>query len=130
LAEVPGIRLVSLQKHHGLDQLEQWRVQMGIEDLGSEMDNGNDAFVDTAALMKSLDLVVTSDTAMAHLAGALGIETWVALNSSPDWRWGLSGDRCPWYETMRLFRQPFPGAWDSVFSQIAEALAERMGKPK
>ena len=70
LADVEGVRLLSLQKYHGIDQLERYGTLMGIEDLGRELDNDDQAFVDTAAVMKSLDLVITSDTATAHLAGA------------------------------------------------------------
>jgi hypothetical protein len=127
LAAIPGLRLISLQKHHGLEQLRQQHKLMTIEDMGRELDNEGQAFVDTAALMKSLDLVVSSDTAVAHLAGALGVETWVALNSCPDWRWGMHSGQCSWYRSMRLFRQPVPGAWDRVFSQVADALAEKVG---
>ena len=79
LAAVEGVRLISLQKHHGLAQLEDWSGPSDIVDLGIELDNGDQAFVDTAAVMRSLDLIITSDTATAHLAGALGVEAWVAV---------------------------------------------------
>lgn len=78
--------------------------------------------MDQAALMRNLDLVVTSDTAAAHLAGGLGVRTRVALPFSPDWRWLPAADTSPWYPTMRLFRQPELGDWGSVFRRLAEQL--------
>ena len=94
-----------------------------VEQLGAEFDSGGDAFLDSAALMQSLDLVITSDTAIAHLAGALGPPVWVALKYVPDWRWLLDRSESPWYPTMRLFRQPASGDWDGVFAQIETELA-------
>ncbi len=72
--------------------------------------------------MQNLDLVITSDTAPAHLAGALGVATWTALQRVPDWRFLLDREDSPWYPTMRLFRQKIAGDWDGVFEQIAYEL--------
>ena len=82
---------------------------MTVEELGAELNAGRDAFVDTLAVMEGLDLVISSDTAVAHAAGALGRPVWVALRHVPDWRWMLDRDDLPWYPTMRLFRQAAPG---------------------
>jgi hypothetical protein len=79
--------------------------------------------MDTAAVMRNLDLVITSDTAVAHLAGALGVPVWVALGRACDWRWLDEREDCPWYPTMRLFRQERLGDWDGVFAAIAAELA-------
>ena len=76
-------------------------------------------------MLRSVDLVVTSDTAIAHLAGALGVPVWVALNFSPEWRWLRERDDTPWYPTMRLFRQTTFGAWPDVFERIANAVQAR-----
>jgi len=130
LAGIPGVTLVSLQKGPGADQLAGLPSDSGIMDFGAALDEGSDAFVDTAAVMANLDLVVTSDTAAAHLAGALGIETWLALAFAPDWRWGRAGETTPWYPAMRLFRQGAPGDWDGVFAKIARELAARAGKAR
>ena len=79
-------------------------------------------FSDTAALMESLDLVIAIDTAVAHLAGAIGKPVWTLIPFAPDWRWMLNREDSPWYPTMRLFRQPSPGNWQSVIAKIVEEL--------
>jgi tetratricopeptide (TPR) repeat protein len=119
LLDLPGVRLISLQKNHGLEQLHP---DSGIETLG-DFDSGPDAFIDTAAAMMSLDLIIAPDTALAHLAGALGRRTWLALNVLPNWRWLLDRDDSPWYPTVRLFRQPARNDWRSVFAAISQAIA-------
>ena len=80
-------------------------------------------FADTAAVMAHLDLVITVDSAVAHLAGALAVPAWVALSTIVDWRWLLGRDDTPWYPTMRLFRQRRFGDWDEVFTRLARELA-------
>ena len=114
-----------LQKNAGVEQLAGLPDGMKVETLGEEFDNGEGAFLDTAAVMMNLDLVVASDTAIAHLAGTLGRPTWVALRRVPDWRWMLDRPDTPWYPTMRLFRQKVAGDWEGVFSEIAESVAAR-----
>jgi ADP-heptose:LPS heptosyltransferase len=93
-----------------------------VESLGDDFDSGPDAFIDTAAAMSNLDLIITPDTSIAHLAGALGRPTWVALRYVPDWRWLLDRDDSPWYPTMRLFRQGSEGDWKSAISKIEQEL--------
>ena len=79
--------------------------------------------MDTAAIMMHLDLVITSDTAIAHLAGGLGVPVWLATAYAPDWRWMIGREDSPWYPTMRLFRQTQVARWDDVFERMARALA-------
>lgn len=122
LAQVPGVRLISLQKYHGLDQLANLPEGLRIELLGDDFDAGPDAFADTPAVMQCLDLLVTSDTSVAHLGGALGRPIWVALQQIPDWRWEISGEHCRWYPSMRLFRQTQRGDWAGVFARVAQEL--------
>ncbi len=124
LASVPGVRLISLQKDVGPKGVgtEQLSPTMPIENLGEDFDSGPDGFIDTAAVMMNLDLVITSDTAVAHLAGALGRPVWVALRAVPDWRFMLERTDSPWYPTMRLFRQTVRDAWGPVFASMREAL--------
>jgi len=118
LSRVNGVRLINLQKHHGLDQLARLPPEVKIETLGDDFDGGPDAFIDTAAVMETLDLIITSDTSVAHLAGALGRPTWVALRNVPDWRWLLDRSDSPWYPTLRLFRQVEWSCWEPVFAEI------------
>ena len=79
-------------------------------------------FMDTAALAANLDLVITVDSAVAHLAGAIGKPVWLLNRSTSEWRWGLESDRSPWYPSMRIFRQPTGEGWDGVIAQVAEEL--------
>src|SRR5262245_26567420 len=88
------------------------------------LDTDHGPFMDTAAIMKTVDLVITSDTSVAHLAGALAVPVWVALPLVPDWRWLLDRTDSPWYPTMRLFRQKKLGDWTTVFDEIKSALAQ------
>jgi ADP-heptose:LPS heptosyltransferase len=82
--------------------------------------------MDTAAVLMNLDLLVTSDTAVAHLASALGVPVWVVLSTAPDWRWLLEGSTTAWYPTMRLFRQKEAGQWERVFEDVARELREKV----
>ena len=95
-------------------------------DLGDDVDQAAGAFMDTAAIMMNLDLVITSDTAVPHLAGGLGVPVWLALPSAPDWRWLLDRRDSPWYPTMRLFRQRQRGDWQGVFAEIEAALRRQL----
>ena len=115
----PGVRLISLQKGEGEEQLAA--AGFPVETMEG-LDAGPDAFLDTAAVMMTLDLIVTSDTSIAHLAGALGCPVWVALRRVPDWRWMLEREDSPWYPTMRLFRQSQDGDWATVCAAMAAAL--------
>jgi ADP-heptose:LPS heptosyltransferase len=83
------------------------------------MDEDAGAFMDTAAIIRNVDLVITSDTSIPHLAGALGAPVWLLLSAVPDWRWFLEGDNSPWYPTMRIFRSHQRGCWKNVFSDVA-----------
>jgi hypothetical protein len=122
IAQIPGVQLVSLQKMHGLDQLENVKDQFNIVDLSNELDVHAAPFLDTAAVMKNLDLVITSDSAVAHLAGAMGVPVWVATSFAAEWRWLTDREDSPWYPSMRLFRQPAIRDWQSVFRRMAKEL--------
>ncbi len=129
LARLPDVSLISLQKGPGRQQFTGLPADVSLTDLGPQLDEDGGAFTDTAAVLQSLDLVITSDTALAHVAGATGRPVWLALPHMPDWRWMRGRDDSPWYPTMRLFRQPTPGDWDGVFAAIATALAREEPRP-
>jgi hypothetical protein len=129
LAKIPGVRLISLQKGFGSEQLETLDFAGDIEPLAQRLDVAGGAFMDTAAVLKTIDLLVTPDTALAHLAGALGAPVWLALSAIPDWRWQLEGEETPWYPTMRLFRQQREGDWDEVFQRVAAELRKLVTPP-
>ncbi|MCY2989818.1 MAG: tetratricopeptide repeat protein [Planctomycetota bacterium] len=126
LARLPGVQLISLQKGAGRDELSAVRDQFPVVDLGDEVDEAHGAFTDTAAIMLNLDLVITSDTAVPHLAGALGVPVWVALPFAACWRWLLQREDSPWYPTMRLFRQTEFGNWSQVFSRLLSAVRQQL----
>ena len=126
LAAVPGVTLVSLQKGFGSEQIAELHGRFKVVDFGERLDESG-AFLDTAAIIKNLDLVIASDTATPHLAGALGVPVWLATPFAPDWRWLAERDDSPWYPTMRLFRQSRRGEWQDVFRNMAAALAGQLG---
>jgi hypothetical protein len=121
ISQISGIQLYGLQLNHdhpmGVDAL-------GIIDL---MDGVND-FCDTAKLISGLDLVITVDTSILHLAGLLGVETWALLPYKPDWRWGLEGNNTPWYSSVKLFRQKNKNDWSSVLEIVQTKLREKRDK--
>jgi hypothetical protein len=119
LADVPGVHLFSLQRGPEREQLHAVKGRFAITDLAGFCEDPFVSLREMAAVMKNLDLVVTADTAPAHLAGALGVPVWVALAAVTDWRWLLNREDSPWYPTMRLFRQTKLAEWTSVFERMA-----------
>jgi FkbM family methyltransferase len=122
LMRLKNVHFFSLQKGPAREELNMLRGRLDVVDLGRDLDEGTGAFVETAAVMKNLDLVIACDTAIVHVAGALGVPVWVALSNVADWRWLAKGESTPWYPTMRLFRQPSIGDWDGVIGQIEKSL--------
>ena len=123
LATFNNLQFVSLQKGFGSEQLGACSFQDRFVDCQEEISHTWD-FLDCAAVMANCDLIVTSDTAVAHLAGGMGKPTWLLLKAVPDWRWGIKGDQTFWYPSMRLFRQRRPGLWDEVIQRVCEQLSE------
>ena len=123
LSRLDGVQLFSLQKGPGVEQLETVAGRMNIVPLGDRLDN-HGAFLDTAAVMKNLDLVISADTSVGHLAGALGVPVWLGLNLVADWRWQQNRADTPWYPKHRLFRQPRYCAWSDVVREMVAALLE------
>ena len=118
LAGIEGVRLYGLQKGKAAAQVEELAGKMTITNLGAEFKD----FADSAAAIENLDLVISVDTAVRHLAGAMGKPVWALLPFAPEWRWMLNRQDSPWYPTMRLFRQKKWGQWIPVFQRIAEEL--------
>lgn len=127
LAKLPGVRLVSLQKGDGEGDLKSLPAGMAVESF-DDLDAGPDAFIDSAAAMRCVDLVITNDTSVSHLAGALGAPTWVALQFAADWRWLRDRADSPWYPTLRLFRQKRDTDWNDVFQEMEERLRRHLSE--
>ena len=121
LAALPGVQLISLQKGPAAVHRDEVPFAQKIASLDADPAADADFFLDTAAAMMSLDLIVTCDTSVAHLAGALGRPVFTALSVVADWRWMIGRADTPWYPSMRLFRQGAIGQWDLVMARIAEA---------
>ena len=115
---VPDVDFISLQFDRGIEQISQLPGKQRILDPSAHIAD----FADTAALVSQLDLVIAVDTAVAHLAGALGKPVWVLVPFAPDWRWMLQREDSPWYPTMRLFRQQRPMDWDPVIARVRKEL--------
>lgn len=128
MAAMDRVRLVSLQKGPGHEQLRHVEFGSAITDLSDELDIGGGAFLDTAAVMCNLDLVITSDTSIAHLAGGLGVPVWTLLSTMADVRWMLDRPDTPWYPSMRLWRQLRIGDWDEVIARVAAELRASTAK--
>ncbi len=118
LAGIPNVQLFSLQKGPGEEQLLASGAQGLIPELGPLLNN----FADTTAAIRKLDLIIMTDSSVAHLAGSVGVPVWNLLHYRPYWLYGMSGDTTPWYPSMRLVRQPAPGDWDSVFARVTSDL--------
>jgi len=123
LAAVPGVRSVSLQKGERSKQVAE-APEFNLIDWTEELRN----YDDTAALVSALDLIISVDTSVAHLSGALGKPTWTLIPYAPDFRWLLDRQDSPWYPTMRLFRQPALGDWETVVQRVAGELGDFTGK--
>lgn len=119
LTDLPGVQLFSLYKGPHLEQFHADGSDAFIVDAAST----DRDFADCAAMMSALDLVITSDTVSAHMAGSLGVKTWTVLHWDPFWVWTHAGDQTSWYPGMRLFRQKTPLEWDGVMSEVQSALA-------
>jgi hypothetical protein len=118
LDRMPGVAIIALQRGDGLAELTLPGPRPAVVNPeGAPAD-----IAATAAMILEMDLVITVDTMVAHLAGALGVPVWTLLHFTADWRWMIGREDSPWYPTMRLFRQPRPGAWTPVIERVVDAL--------
>jgi len=120
IAKIPGVSLYSLQKVSGTDQLDD--ISFVVHDFGSDFDTKHGRFMDTAAIIKNLDLIITVDTSISHLAAALGAPTWILLPEPSDWRWMTTCTDTPWYPNVKLFRQPHVGDWKGAVEKVTKEL--------
>lgn len=120
MSRIPGVRLYSLQKVKGVEQLERLRGELPVIDWTAEMDTGPDAFIDTAAVMSNMDLIVTCDTSVVHLAGGLGCPIIMPLKWFADWRWLRDREDCPWYPTMRILRMARRNDWAELMDRVTD----------
>jgi len=125
IARIPGVRLIGIQKGAAADEIKDLPPETGISNIGSELRD----FSDTAALLQALDLIVSVDTAVVHLAGIMRKPVWVLLPFIADWRWFCHREDSPWYPSLRLFRQSHQGDWESVFNGLLRQL-QRMMPPQ
>jgi ADP-heptose:LPS heptosyltransferase len=123
LAAIEGVHLISLQKGRAADQPASSAFAQTLIDYTAELHD----FADTAGLIANLDLVISVDTSVAHLAGGMGKPVWLLLPVDPDWRWLLEREDSPWYPTMRLFRQTEAGNWAEVIARVATLLRSTDG---
>jgi hypothetical protein len=126
LTQLPGVQWFSLQVGPGAEQLQKQGKCFPVIDLASRFEAAT--LQDAAAAVTALDLVLSVDSGIGHLAGALGVPVWTLLPYVPDWRWLLDREDSPWYPSMRLFRQKQPGDWDGVFERLATALRQRVSQ--
>ena len=124
LASIPHLQFYSLQKYDGVEQLKTIPPDFSVHIFDDDFDKKHGSFMDTAAVMEHMDLIITVDTAIAHLAGALGRPVWLLLPYSTDWRWIVNRTDSPWYPTMRIFKQPAPFDWDNVMTAVYHELEE------
>ena len=122
LMDLNLLEFVSLQAKDGLDGIEACAERHGNFHFLPDLDQGPRAYAESVVLIDGVDLVITTDTAVAHLAGAMGKPCWVLLQKYPEWRWGLTGDKTPWYPSMRLFRQETAGDWTTLIAEVRDAL--------
>jgi len=124
ISDIPGVTLYSLQKTTGEEQLKGINQEFIVHTLGEDFDKSSGSFMDTAAVIKNLNLVITIDTSIAHLAGGLGAPVWIILPKPADWRWMLKTTKTPWYPNARLFRQTKSHDWENIISEVSEAVKD------
>ena len=126
VANLDDATLLSLQKGFGSEQLETCTFKQNFVGCQDQINDTWD-FLETAAIIANCDLIITSDTSVAHLAGGMGKTTWLLLKNVPEWRWGLKGDTTFWYPSMRLFRQKERGNWNEVMERVTKEVHEYFG---
>ena len=124
LSQVPGLRLVSFQRNQGVEQIPPMMAQLPLTCFMDEPGREVDSLLDSAALMSLMDVMISVDSAPVHLAGALGVRTWLLCRKQSEWRWMLDREDSPWYPSIRIFRQTVIGQWDDVIEKVTQELKQ------
>lgn len=130
ISQIPGTHLYSLQQKDGLEQAKDIPIYRALTIFDATFDTAHGAFMDTAAIIPHLDLIITVDTAVAHIAGALGARVWLLLPYCTDWRWIVGRSDSPWYPSMRIFKQHKPFDWESVMEEVKNELEKVLAREK
>jgi hypothetical protein len=130
LTEIPGVSIYSLQQVDGFDQIATCDFKDKLICFDEAFDKSHGAFMDSAAVIQQLDLIISVDTSVCHLAGAMGVPTWILLPTPTDWRWLRNRSDSPWYPSVRLFHKPTAGDWHTPMQAIVAAIKERMNTRK
>ena len=113
---------ISLQKGDGHEQIKESKFSKYMIDNNDNIDTGTDAFIDTAAIIKNLDLIISSDTSIVHLSGSIGKKIWMLEPKVPNWPWTNYGDTSPWYKSLEIFRQKKKNNWDEPIKDLKKEL--------
>ena len=124
LLELKKIDFISLQKGEGHEQIEKTKFSKCMIDYNDIIDTGKDAFIDTAAIIKNLDLVISSDTSIVHLSGAIGTKVWMLEPKVPNWTWTNYGTTTPWYSSLKIFRQEKANNWKKPIKDLKNKLSK------
>ena len=119
---IPNLSFINFTKETGLNQLKDFKFKNKIYDFSSQLDNGENSFEDSIALLKNIDLLITADTAVGHVASTMNVNTWLLLDYSADWRWHVQINNFYWYNNLKFFRQKKINVWDDVITEMAEKL--------
>lgn len=125
ISKIQNVQLISLQKNEGIEQISDFQKKNSIMNFDSELDV-NVKFLDTAGLMKNLDLVICSDTSIPHLAGSLGVKVWLLVQKYPYWYWSGKNNQSMWYDSIKIYRQSKLNSWSSVFNKIEKDLKNQL----
>ena len=126
---IARLEFINLQKGFGEEQIKNFKYKDKLYNFSSIVDTSQNSFEDTLEIIRNLDLVITPDTAIAHLSSSLGIKTWIIISPyGLDWRWFLNKEETPWYKNTRLFRQKKYGNWETVINSVYNKLIEKYSK--
>ena len=122
LLELNNLNFINLNKTYGEKQIERFKFKKKLINFSNKFDNGNNSFEDTIAILKSLDLVITSDASLVHIASSMEIKTWLLLGCNTDWRWHINNKMFKWYKNLRILQQKKTDDWESLMLEVNREL--------